>query len=88
MIKETLIWSDYQFYGEKPSIIDPLKKVQVEAGFGCPHCHKVIRKPVTIEHGQTFTHDCGLRMTRYGNSLDCEIDAGALKAAEFPAEID
>ena len=74
MIRENLIWSDYQFYNEKQSQIDPLKTIRVEAGFGCPHCHEVVYRPVTIHHGQTYVHDCGLKMTVYGNGVECELE--------------
>ncbi len=73
MIKETLIWSDYQFYSRVFSRIDTAKYTNVENGFGCPHCHIVINSPVTIAHGQTYTHTCGLKMTRYGNAIHCEL---------------
>ena len=92
MIRETLMMSDYQFYSETPSLIDPMKTHRKEAGFGCPHCHLVVKRPVTIEHGQTYVHECGLKMTRYGNALHCELDESLAKApkseAEWPVDID
>jgi hypothetical protein len=91
MTKETLTWSDYQFYAEKKSLIDPDKSIRVQAGFGCPHCHEVVNNPVTIQHGQTYVHKCGLRMTVYGNALDCELDERKVvkvkSEAEWPSEV-
>jgi len=73
MITEKLTWSDYQFYSERPSLIDPLAKVREEAGFGCPYCHVVVRRPVTIQQGESYTHDCGLKITVHGNAATCEL---------------
>lgn len=74
IIREHLTWSDYQFYAEVKSKIDPLKTLRVEAGFGCPHCHEVVKRPVTIHHGQTYIHDCGLKITVHGNGAVCELE--------------
>jgi hypothetical protein len=73
MIKEDFMMSDYQFYSERRSQIDSNKTYNEPSGFGCPHCHEVIRNPVTPPHGELFIHRCGLRMLRRGNSLQCEL---------------
>ncbi len=74
MIKEDLRMSDYQLYSERRSAIDDTKTYNDPAGFGCPHCHKIVRNPVTPPHGEVFVHDCGLKMIRRGNSLECQLE--------------
>lgn len=73
MIREILTWIDYQLLKRVISRIDDAKYTNVENGFRCPHCHLVVMHPLTIEHGHSYTHSCGLKMTVTGNAVHCEL---------------
>jgi len=74
MIKETLIASRYEIQTQDTSRIDPTQTVTRIVGIGCPHCH-VVLLGMWPEHGQTIEcSKCGLKMTRFGNALDCEME--------------
>ena len=70
MIKETLMASDYMVYKRKRSKIDPTKHIQELIGIRCPSCKEMAN---TIEHGTSrWCAGCGLKMTVWGNALECE----------------
>lgn len=71
MIKETLIYSDYEIITRKNSQIDSNKIIYYSDGLLCPKCKTKIEDE--IKHGISLKHNCGLKMTRYGNSLECEL---------------
>lgn len=71
MIKESLCYGDYEIGREKQSEIDPTKTYYVETGVQCPKCKTILQ---VIEYGETRECVCGLEMTRWGNSLDCELE--------------
>ena len=70
-IREDLWHNDYEIYEERKSQIDPTKTINVQKGMMCPSCKKFI--PVVMAHGSTLVCDCGLKMTLYGNRLECEL---------------
>jgi len=69
MIKENLLYSDYEVHERKKSRIDRSKAIRIIKGLNCPRCKVLLP---TLEHSATKScPDCGLKMTRYGNSLEC-----------------
>jgi len=73
IIKEELVCSDYEVYNTFVSEIDTSKTKEVCKSVDCPHCKTEI--PHKFIHGVTLVCSfCGLRMTPYGNRLDCELE--------------
>lgn len=68
IIYEELCYSDYEVRKECKSLIDPSNTIWVDIGTHCPSCKKM--NP-TIEHGETITCSCGLKMQVFGNCLQC-----------------
>jgi PHP family Zn ribbon phosphoesterase len=71
VIKEELIYSDYEVYEIAESKIDPAREIRKLVGFKCPKCKRVYK--FEILHKQTYKCWCGLHMKRVGNVLICEI---------------
>ena len=73
MIKETLVYSDYDVRAEQPSRIDPDASISVVVGWRCPRCKHT--NPGEIEHAHMAEcAACGLVVQRTGNVLDCWAD--------------
>lgn len=71
LIRETLTASDYEILTYKISQIDPTKKIVDKTEMHCPRCKKIGPE---IEHGHTYIcPKCHLKITRYGNALECEL---------------
>jgi hypothetical protein len=69
-IRETLTYSDYHIIERPSSRTDPEAKLHVETGMKFPRC-KTILPP--LDHSQSQTCKCGLKMTKYGNALECVL---------------
>ena len=70
-IKEELHASDYEVYQNKPSQIDPDKKIRVFIGWNCPNCKTFHKKK--LRHGKSFDCECGLSVIQWGSVLDCTL---------------
>lgn len=68
---ESLVYSNYVIRVTRQSQIDTDATITEEAGFRCPRCK--VEHLYSIEHGNSFTCFCKLKMTRYGNSLECQL---------------
>ena len=69
VIAETLVYSDYEIAIKIQSKIDPDKFLEKTVEIYCPGC-KVKHKD--LKHGESIQcYNCGLQLTRYGNSLEC-----------------
>ena len=69
MIKEQFAYSDYEVCTRKKSQIDKGRSIRVIKGFDCPQCKTLLP---TLEHlSSEKCENCGLGMTRRGNSLEC-----------------
>lgn len=78
MIREMLIYSRFEVGKTVQSKICEGETMNLEAGIHCPHCRIFIEnvngEDGTIKHGETIKcPSCGLRMTRWGNGLECVL---------------
>ena len=72
LIKEILIASNYEVETLATSQIDPTKQVIVKTEMRCPKCKRL---GPGLEHGKPYEcPKCHLKMTRWGNGLDCELE--------------
>lgn len=80
-IIEDLVYSDYTILGET-SRIDPPTKLLNTSGLKCPHC-RTAYIGLVLAHGQRIIcGKCGLKITRYGNTLNCILVQPFEKAAK------
>jgi hypothetical protein len=69
MIKENFLVSDHEVRTKVRSGVKWGWEHHVVSGFKCPCCGHIGRE---IDHGQTDNcQRCGLRMTVWGNRLEC-----------------
>lgn len=72
VIKEVLIYSNYEITENVKSKFDKGAETTVVIGFFCPRCKKRLTDK-EIPHGNHFhCISCFLEMTRLGNQLICE----------------
>jgi len=71
MIKESFVFSNYEIETSVKSKIDKDVTHTISIGVICPSCKN---KLPLIDHGESQICPCGLRMTLYGNGLECEVD--------------
>ena len=71
-VVEKFAYHKYEITEQVQSKIDPSVTHTKSIGLVCPFCKEKIRR--TIEHAETFKHECWLIMTRHGNGLECELE--------------
>lgn len=71
VIKEILLYSDFEVIHKTPSRIEEGKESWWVVGLRCPGTDSHIDP---LEHGESAICPNGLKVTRYGDALECEMN--------------
>ena len=71
-VKEILSYSDFVIEKQEPSLICAGKFITKTTGLRCPKCSNILGP---LEHSESsLCRKCGLKMTRFGSVLECELE--------------